>query len=52
MKNWNFSMRDGSNSINFDFDTNDPAVLQEKLQAFISVCYDEVEDEEDTQIPS
>lgn len=37
MKNWNFSMRDGHDSINFDFDSNEPIKVSSKLNDFFAV---------------
>lgn len=37
MKNWNFSMRDGNESINFDFDSNEPTKVGSKLNDFFAV---------------
>jgi hypothetical protein len=38
MKNWNLSMRDGSDSVSFDFETNLTSVLAEKINSFLNVC--------------
>lgn len=38
MKNWNFSMRDGNSSINFDFESNDSMVIAGKINSFLGVC--------------
>jgi len=38
MKNWSLNMRDGTDSINFDFETNDSRFLAEKLNSFLGVC--------------
>jgi predicted DNA-binding protein (UPF0278 family) len=34
MKNWNFSLRDGSDTINIDFDTNSMTKVRDKLNNF------------------
>jgi len=36
MKNWNFSLRDGNDHLNIDFETNSVLRIQEKLNAFFS----------------
>lgn len=38
MKNWSLNMRDGSDSINFDFETGSSKVLTEKISSFLNVC--------------
>jgi len=37
MKNWNFSLRDGNDSFNMDFETNEPAKVGSKLNDFFAV---------------
>ncbi len=34
MKNWNFSLRDGSDTVNIDFDTNSMTKVRDKLNNF------------------
>ena len=34
MKNWNFSLRDGSDTVNIDFDTNSMTKVRDKLNKF------------------
>ena len=38
MKNWNFSLRDGNDSVNIDFETNSTVRIQEKLNDFFQVA--------------
>ena len=37
MKNWNFSMRDGNDHFNMDFETNEPTKVGSKLNDFFAV---------------
>ena len=36
MKNWNFSLRDGNDGFNMDFETNEPAKVGSKLNDFFA----------------
>ena len=38
MKSWSLHMREGSDSINFDFETNDSRILAGKINSFLGVC--------------
>ena len=38
MKNWNFSLRDGNDSVNMDFETNSSVRIQEKLDDFFQIA--------------
>jgi|DEB0MinimDraft_6_1074348.scaffolds.fasta_scaffold02421_11 uncharacterized protein YgfB (UPF0149 family) len=38
MKNWNFSLRDGNDHLNIDFETNSVVRIQEKLNAFFQAA--------------
>ena len=38
MKSWSLNMRDGTDSINFDFETGSSKVLAEKISSFLNVC--------------
>ena len=38
MKSWSLHMRDGNDSINFDFETNDSRILAGKINSFLGVC--------------
>ena len=38
MKSWSLHMRDGNDSINFDFETNDSRFLAGKINSFLGVC--------------
>ena len=38
MKSWSLHMRDGTDSINFDFETGSSKVLASKINSFLGVC--------------
>jgi len=38
MKNWNFSLRDGSDTVNIDFDTNSMTKVRDKLNNFFYIA--------------
>ena len=38
MKSWSLHMREDSDSINFDFETNDSRILAGKINSFLGVC--------------
>lgn len=38
MKSWSLHMRDGNDSINFDFETNCSKTLAGKINSFLGVC--------------
>jgi len=51
MKSWSLNMRDGTDSINFDFETGSSKVLASKINSFLNVCSNVTgEPEEDVSI--
>jgi len=44
MKSWSLHMRDGTDSINFDFETGSSRVLREKINSFLRVGGHSIED--------
>lgn len=47
MRTWDFSMRNGSDSINFSFESDNATTIQEKTNVFFTSCAVRNSDEQD-----